>query len=93
MERTPRHRGFPSVLADRVREVRLEVFGEHGGPRLAEALGIPHQTWLNYERGVTIPSQVILQFIELTNSDPHWLLTGEGERFSDPRSMRFEGWG
>ena len=55
MDRIPRQRGFPAVLADRVREVRLELFGEHGGPRLAEALGIPHRTWHHFENGVTIP--------------------------------------
>jgi hypothetical protein len=45
------------VLAGRVHEIRRQVFGEQGGPRLAEALGLPDRTWRNYEAGVTIPSR------------------------------------
>ena len=32
------------------------------------------------ENGVTMPAWIILQFIEITGAEPHWLLTGEGER-------------
>ena len=68
-------------LASRVREIREELFGEHGGPLLADALRLPYRTWANYEAGCTIPAQVILRFIEFTRTDPHWLLTGEGEKY------------
>ena len=68
-------------LAQRVREIREEGYGEHGGPMLAEALNLPFRTWLNYESGATIPAQVILRFMELTGAHPHWLLTGEGVRY------------
>ncbi len=68
-------------LAPRIREIRLALFGEGGIARLAEALGINGQTWENFERGVTIPSFVILRFIEVTDVEPHWLLTGKGERY------------
>jgi hypothetical protein len=68
-------------LASRVREIREELFGEHGGPLLAEGLRIPFRTWLNYETGCTIPAQIILRFIELTEAHPHWLLTGEGGKY------------
>jgi hypothetical protein len=67
------------VLAGRVRAIRRRVFGEQGGPRLAEALGLPERTWRNYEAGVTIPAPVILRFIAVCGASPHWLLTGEGE--------------
>ena len=70
-----------SDLARRIREIRQELFGEHGGPLLAEALQIPFRTWLNYENGYTIPAPSILRFIELTKANPHWLLTGRGEKF------------
>ena len=63
-------------LAGRVREIRRQVFGEQGGPRLAEALGLPDGTWMNYEAGVTIPALVMLRFIEVCGASPHWLLTG-----------------
>ncbi len=74
--------GIKSNLAQRVREVRLELYGEHGGPLLAEALEVPFRTWLNYENGCTIPATSILRFIELTKANPHWLLTGCGDKYA-----------
>ena len=68
-------------LAYRVRVIREELFGEHGGPLLAEEVGVPFRAWVNYEEGCTIPAQAILRFIEVTNADPHWRLRGEGEPY------------
>jgi hypothetical protein len=65
-------------LSLRVRQIRRERFGDDGVSALSRALEIPARTWLNYESGVTIPAVVMLQFIEVTGTDPHWLLTGEG---------------
>ena len=70
-----------SALAARVRLVREERYGLHGGPLLAESLRVPFRTWLDYETGETIPAIVILRFIEVTSAHPHWLLTGEGHRY------------
>jgi hypothetical protein len=70
-----------SDLAVRVREIRMSLYGENGGPVLAEALGIPFRTLHHYESGFTIPAHSILRFIEVTGVNPHWLLTGRGERF------------
>jgi hypothetical protein len=72
-----------SEIAVRLREIRVALYGEHGGPLLAEALGIPCRTLHNYESGCTIPAHAILRFIELTRVHPHWLLTGTGSRFQD----------
>ncbi len=69
-----------AALAHRLREVRLELYGDDGGPLLAETLGVPARTWANYESGVTIPGLVLLRFIDATDVEPHWLLTGEGRR-------------
>jgi len=71
-------------LACRVRIIREELFGENGGPLLAERVGVSFRTWMNYEDGKTIPAQVILRFIEVTDANPHWLLTGHGDTY---RSM------
>ncbi len=71
-------------LARRVREIREDLYGENGGPLLASALGIPFRTFLNYEDGCTIPAESILRFIETTNANPRWLLTGVGEKYRDP---------
>ena len=67
-------------LAERVREIRREFFGEDGVPLLAEALKLPYRTWMNYEAGVTIPALVILRLIDVSGASPRWLLTGQGEK-------------
>ena len=95
MDRSRMSRGLPiktpwthamterrDVLGPRLREVRMELYGENGGPMLANALGLSFRTWLNYESGVTIPALVMLHFIELTGACPHWLLTGEPPRYT-----------
>src|SRR5262245_3666656 len=68
-------------LADRVREVREDLYGESGIQSLADALGLPPGTWANYERGGTIPAEVILNLIEATEVNPWWLLTGRGAKY------------
>jgi hypothetical protein len=75
-------------LAERVREIRIALYGLNGGPLLADALRIPFRTWLNYENGCTIPAHTILRLIEVTGAHPHWLLTGEGDRFVDREDPR-----
>lgn len=69
-------------LSRRIREIRLELYGEHGGPLLAEAMGMPFRTWMSYEQGAGMPAQSLLRFIEVTRTDPHWLLTGQGRKFA-----------
>ena len=73
--------GRQIALARRVREVRLELYGEPGEPILAEDLGLPVRTWRNYESGAVIPATVILRLIEITGVNPGWLLTGRGDRY------------
>ena len=67
-------------LARRIRETRQNLYGENGLSALAEALNLPARTWLNYEQGVTMPAKVLLRFLDVSGTDPHWLLTGEGDR-------------
>jgi hypothetical protein len=71
-------------LAERLAQLRLELFGDRGGPEMARQLGIPVRTWYNYEGGVTVPAEVVLKIIELTAVEPGWLLTGKGPRFRNP---------
>jgi hypothetical protein len=70
-------------LAQRLREVRGEPYGEEGVPTLAAVLGLPARTWTNYEAGVTLPAQVVLALLEATGVRPHWLLSGVGPMFRD----------
>lgn len=80
---TPDPRSLKRGLAERIRQVREELYADQG-EELAEDLGLPLRTWWNYEAGCTLPATVLLEFIELTGVQPHWLLTGQGERFSRP---------
>jgi hypothetical protein len=76
-------------LAERLTALRLELFGERGGPEMARRLGIPVRTWYNYEGGVTVPAEVVLKVIELTSAEPGWLLHGKGPKFQpEDRSGR-----
>lgn len=75
-----------SELADRLRQIRTERFGERGGPELSRQLGLPVRTWYNYEVGVTVPGEVLLRFVDLLGVEPQWLLHGEGPKYR-PRSI------
>ena len=68
-------------LASRLRAVRVERYGERGGPELAGRLGVPARSWYNYELGVTVPAEVLLRFLEVTGAEPCWLLDGRGPRY------------
>jgi hypothetical protein len=81
-KKTPKVRvNVKASLSRRLRDLRLELFGEHGGPELARRLGLPARTWYNYETGVTVPAEVLLGFIDQTGANPTWLLNGEGMRY------------
>jgi hypothetical protein len=72
-----------SVLAARLREVRRDLHGEHGAQFLADDLGLPVKTWLNFEKGVVIPGRILLEVVVRTRVNPQWLLTGDGMKY-DP---------
>src|SRR5262245_57538454 len=74
------------ALAERLAALRLELFGDRGGPEMARRLGLPVRTWYNYEGGVTVPAEVILKIIELTSVEPSWLLHGKGTKFRQARA-------
>src|SRR4051794_13046369 len=81
-KKTPKVRvNIKAALSRRLREVRQDLFGEHGGPELARRLNSPARTWYNYETGVTVPAEVLLAFIDQTGANPVWLLSGEGSKF------------
>jgi hypothetical protein len=76
--------GSTDQVMSRIREIRLEIFGDRGLPTLAKAMNIPARTWENFENGVTMPALILLRFIELTEVNPLWLLTGDGSRYRAP---------
>lgn len=81
-KKTPTVRvNIKAQLSARLRDIRQELYGDHGGPELARQLGLPARTWYNYETGVTVPAEILLSFIEVTGTNPIWLLTGEGPKY------------
>lgn len=68
-------------LSDRLYQIRLERYGEHGAPLLAEELGLSLRAWSDYEHGATIPEQVLFNFIDQLGISLDWVLTGEGEPY------------
>ena len=84
-KKTPKVRvNVKASLSRRLREIRQELFGDHGGPELARRLNLPARTWYNYETGVTVPAEVLLGFIEQTGANPMYLISGEGPRIAGP---------
>jgi hypothetical protein len=69
-------------LSVRLRELRKDLYGQNGSRFLADALEIPEQTWSNYESGVTVPAEIVLELQVLTSVTAGWLLTGDGEKYN-----------
>jgi hypothetical protein len=69
------------LISDRLREIRLDLFGPEGGPEVADLVGVGRAAWAAYEEGVTVPAEVVLAFIDVTGCRPRWLLTGRGEKY------------
>jgi hypothetical protein len=63
--------GSNDLLASRVREIRLDRFGNDGIATLSQAMNIPTRTWEHFENGVTIPAWILRQFIEISGVQPH----------------------
>ena len=69
------------ALAERLVDLRSDLFGERGSQKMAKWLGVPTRTWYSYERGVVIPGTLILKIIVKTSVEPAWLLHGTGPKF------------
>ena len=68
-------------MARRVRQVRVERFGEGGVPIVADLMCIPARTWRSFEAGARIPTPALRRFHELTGTSPRWLRTGQWPRW------------
>jgi hypothetical protein len=78
-------------MAERLRMIRENLYGEHGAQFLADALNIRLETWLKYETGVTMPAHVVLKLVDMARISPHWLLTGQGDPCADRLCHRNSG--
>ena len=78
-------------LSDRIRAIRIDLFGEFGRPALAELLRIPDRKLERFETGSPVPAEVVLVLMEVTGVNPRWLESGEGERYRLRENIRQEG--
>jgi hypothetical protein len=69
------------MVGRRLRELRMEFGSVDGLAALPARLNIPVRHWYYFERGRTVPAEVILRIIEATNVEPVWLLRGVGPKY------------
>jgi transcriptional regulator with XRE-family HTH domain len=68
-------------IGGRLKQVRLELFGERSVTSFADRLGLNPSTYLNYEKGRIPPSEFLMTLEKYTNVNIFWLLKGEGHRY------------
>jgi hypothetical protein len=83
--------GESSTLSERIGAVRMDLFGECGGPVLARRVGIPQRLLARMEAGSPFPGLLVLKLIEVTGVNSQWLLSAEGERFGQPTLCPLDG--
>jgi hypothetical protein len=74
--------GEYATLSDRIRAIRVDRFGDDGAQVLASLMRIPESKLTSMETHGPIPGHLILAFIEVTDANPGWLLSGAGEWYS-----------
>uniref|UniRef100_UPI000584960C helix-turn-helix domain-containing protein n=1 Tax=Bartonella queenslandensis TaxID=481138 RepID=UPI000584960C len=78
-------------LAKRLREVRKSLGNEERGA-FAKTLGLAKNTLANYELGLhEPPASLITTYHETYGINFSWLLTGEGEMFTDVAKAKAAG--
>ncbi|WP_208432534.1 helix-turn-helix domain-containing protein [Bartonella taylorii] len=78
-------------LAKRLREIRRILGNEERGI-FAQRLNLQRGTLANYEIGAHEPTcSTINAYYTAYNINPHWLVTGEGETFSDMAKAKAAG--
>ena len=71
-----------ALLRDRLRLIRIELFGDDGIGELAARLGIAASVWHHYETEAdSMPAPLLLRFIDATGASAEWLLHGTGRRY------------
>ncbi|WP_375648289.1 helix-turn-helix transcriptional regulator [Bartonella sp. MU70NMGDW] len=78
-------------LAKRLRDIRKMLGNEERGA-FAKTLDLAKGTLANYELGVNEPpASIVIAYHKIYGVDFHWLLTGEGEMFSDMSKAKAAG--
>ena len=71
-------------IADRIAEVRRDIYGEADISALVDSLDLPRGTWMNYESGVVMPASVLLRFIDPDRRRATLAPGGRGSEISGP---------
>ncbi|WP_375675579.1 MULTISPECIES: helix-turn-helix domain-containing protein [unclassified Bartonella] len=78
-------------LAKRLREIR-RIYGNEERSIFAQRLNLQRGTLANYEIGAHEPTcSTINAYYTAYNINPHWLVTGEGEMFTDMAKAKTAG--
>ncbi len=78
-------------LAKRLREIRRILGNEERGA-FAKSLNLAKNTLANYELGINEPpASIVIAYHKIYGVDFHWLLTGEGEMFTDMEKAKAAG--
>ncbi len=77
-------------FSERLRNLRIHLFGERGQKHFAQYIGIPQSSLGKYEKSVSPNVQSLERIILRTGCSPRWLVIGEGDMFeSSTTSVRF----
>jgi len=72
------------MIGERLKKLRKELRLSQN--EFAEKLKIPQTTYSNYENEIArTPPEVLQSITDVFHVNLHWLLTGEGEMFLEPR--------
>jgi len=82
------NQGECAALGERIRAIRIDLFGEFRRLELARLLRISDRKLERFETGSTLPAEIILILMEVTGANPHWLQSGEGERYLGREDIR-----
>jgi len=63
-------------ICERIRQLRVEMFGGRGKAAFARELGISPSTYDYYEHKRVPPADVLVRIADITHVDLRWLLTG-----------------
>lgn len=66
-----------SVRRDIARRL-VAVRGRRSSREFAEEIGVSPRSLLNWERGTSIPAEVLLRILIMERIEPRWLYCGEG---------------
>lgn len=67
-----------SEICSRLREVRVQHFGERGRSKLCRLLGIQPSTYSLYEVNRVPPAELLVRVSRITGVSLEWLLSGDG---------------